>query len=208
MALSTSALVDASPPSSVSSSLSSSLLPSAPAVPDGTYPQVILFNDRQVFWRYRTTIELIMVEHHLPNNFPVLEVIAYDPLLQDEAPRLYLEVHELEAGLQPTLLSQLQREELKTKSLGGIFQFEDRSHVLLQELKIDFVLTRLHLNTKNQNNVEKLKQLLAEKESQWGISMITHFNDAKDPETGLLKILLPEKPPALRPAVVNRQTKR
>eukprot|EP01039_Chlorochromonas_danica_P009022 gene9022-9957_t len=208
MALSSSALLNSPSPSATPCSLASPLLPSAPAVPDGTYPQVILFNDAQVFWRCRTTIELVMVEHHLPDSFTVLEVIAYDPLLQDEAPRLYLEVNALEASLQPALLSQLQREELKTKSLGGIFQSEDRSHVLLQDLKIDFVLTRLHLNTKNQNNVEKLKQLLTEKESQWGISMITHFNDVKDPETGQLKILLPEKPPMLLPAVVNHSSKR
>jgi hypothetical protein len=49
----------------------------------------VLFEGTKTFWKTKNSVNLTIVEHH---GHDVIEVIAYEPTLQAEAPRLYLEI--------------------------------------------------------------------------------------------------------------------
>jgi hypothetical protein len=49
----------------------------------------ILFEGTKTFWKTKNSVNLTIVEHH---GHDVVEVIACEPMLQVEAPRLYLEI--------------------------------------------------------------------------------------------------------------------
>jgi hypothetical protein len=49
----------------------------------------VLFEGTKTFWKTKNSVNLTIVEHH---GHDVIEVIAYEPTLQVEAPRLYLEI--------------------------------------------------------------------------------------------------------------------
>jgi hypothetical protein len=53
----------------------------------------ISFEGTKTFWKTKNSVNLTIVEHH---GHDVIEVIAYEPTLQVEAPRLYLEIPFLE----------------------------------------------------------------------------------------------------------------
>jgi hypothetical protein len=62
----------------------------------------VLFVGTKTFWKTKNSVNLTIVEHH---GHDVIEVVAYEPTLQVEAPRLYLEIGriisflEIETGL-------------------------------------------------------------------------------------------------------------
>jgi hypothetical protein len=49
----------------------------------------VLFEGTKTFWKTRNSVNVTIVEHH---GHDVVEVVAYEPTLQVEAPRLYLEI--------------------------------------------------------------------------------------------------------------------
>jgi hypothetical protein len=49
----------------------------------------ILFEGTKTFWKTKNSVNLTIVEHH---GHDVVEVIACEPMLEVEAPRLYLEI--------------------------------------------------------------------------------------------------------------------
>jgi hypothetical protein len=49
----------------------------------------VLFVGTKTFWKTRNSVNVTIVEHH---GHDVVEVVAYEPTLQVEAPRLYLEI--------------------------------------------------------------------------------------------------------------------
>jgi hypothetical protein len=49
----------------------------------------VLFEGTKTFWKTKNSVNLTIVEHH---GHDVIEVVAYEPTLQVEAPRLYLEI--------------------------------------------------------------------------------------------------------------------
>jgi hypothetical protein len=49
----------------------------------------VLFEGTKTFWKTRSSVNVTIVEHH---GHDVVEVVAYEPTLQVEAPRLYLEI--------------------------------------------------------------------------------------------------------------------
>ena len=57
---------------------------------------VIVYQGSKYFWKTRNTIDVILVKHKIEN---VLEVIAYEPALDVEAPRLYLDSKMLDSKL-------------------------------------------------------------------------------------------------------------
>jgi hypothetical protein len=49
----------------------------------------VLFEGTKTFWKTKNSVNLTIVEHH---GHDVIEIVTYEPTLQVEAPRLYLEV--------------------------------------------------------------------------------------------------------------------
>jgi hypothetical protein len=49
----------------------------------------VLFEGTKTFWKTKNSVTLTIIEHH---GHDVVEVVAYEPALQVEAPRLYLEI--------------------------------------------------------------------------------------------------------------------
>jgi hypothetical protein len=49
----------------------------------------VLFEGTKTFWKTKNSVNLTIIEHH---GHDVVEVVAYEPALQVEAPRLYLEI--------------------------------------------------------------------------------------------------------------------
>jgi hypothetical protein len=49
----------------------------------------VLFVGTKTYWKTKNSINLTMVEHR---GHDVIEVVAYEPAMQVEAPRLYLEI--------------------------------------------------------------------------------------------------------------------
>jgi hypothetical protein len=49
----------------------------------------VLFEGTKTFWKTKNSIRLTVIEHRLHD---VLEVVAYEPAIQVEAPRLYLDI--------------------------------------------------------------------------------------------------------------------
>jgi hypothetical protein len=49
----------------------------------------VLFEGTKTFWKTKNSISLTVIEHRLHD---VLEVVAYEPIIQVEAPRLYLDI--------------------------------------------------------------------------------------------------------------------
>jgi hypothetical protein len=62
----------------------------------------VLFEGTKTFWKTKSSVNLTIVEHH---GHDVIEVVAYEPAMHVEAPRLYLEIGRIiplldqEAGL-------------------------------------------------------------------------------------------------------------
>lgn len=165
------------------------------------FTQQVIFDGKQVFRKNRTSIELTLIEHTSASAavHGVLEIVAYDPLLREEASRLYLRLDTLEAALQRHLLPKLQAE----LDRSGNPNTAILSQMLLVELKVEYVLTRLSLNSKNRNNVAKLRNLVdnLDNENAWSISLVAHFYDAKS-SSGQLEVVC-EKPAKLVPAVLK-----
>jgi hypothetical protein len=49
----------------------------------------VLFEGTKTFWKTKNSVNLTIVEHH---GHDLIEVVTYEPTLQVEAPRLYLEI--------------------------------------------------------------------------------------------------------------------
>jgi hypothetical protein len=62
----------------------------------------VLFEGTKTFWKTKSSVNLTIVEHH---GHDVIEIVAYEPAMHVEAPRLYLEIGRIiplldqEAGL-------------------------------------------------------------------------------------------------------------
>jgi hypothetical protein len=52
----------------------------------------VLFQGIKTFWKTKNSVNLTILEHH---GHDVIEVVAYEPTLQVEAPRLYLEIERI-----------------------------------------------------------------------------------------------------------------
>lgn len=54
----------------------------------GDYVAEVIFQGSKCYWRTRNTVDIMLVLH---NEFNVIEVITYEPTIDKEAPRIYLD---------------------------------------------------------------------------------------------------------------------
>ena len=58
----------------------------------------ILFEGRKTFWKTKSTVNILLVKHHL---WDIVEVVAFDPVSEIEAPRIYINCKTLEDLIAP-----------------------------------------------------------------------------------------------------------
>lgn len=171
------------------------------------YCQHILYDGSQIFWRQRTSIDITIVEHRSESVASIIEVIAYDPLIREEANRIYLLVAEILAQTASFIAPRLAQEHERCVRCGSqIDDYEMYEH-LANALKVDYILTRIRVISRNRNNVEKLRNLVDQNIdlNKWSVVLVPHFNDPKT-DAGQLRALC-AKPPSLVPAVIIRTEK-
>lgn len=173
------------------------------------YSPTVIYDGAQYFWKNKSSIYLTIVEH-CSSYFPgVVEVIAYDPLLREEAPRLYLHLDEIEKQVDRRRLSvHIQIAVDRRGCSTDIVDFSQLRKQVFKTLKVDYLLTRISINSKNHNNLDKLRNLVEDRraDNEWSISLIAHFNDPKDEDGNLL--VLCQKPLLLTPYEVTRKPPR
>jgi hypothetical protein len=95
-----------------------------------------VFDGTQFYWRTRTSVDVVILQH---KSQRVFEVIVYEPVLDIEAPRLYLD--------ETVLMTKVDHNEIDTK-----LSFAKRNNVPLTERFVsgivhkavaDFILGRL-----------------------------------------------------------------
>eukprot|EP01039_Chlorochromonas_danica_P001851 gene1848-2025_t len=178
-------------------------------VQDGLYQSFLLFDQVQTFLKCHTSIEVAIVLHSSSFLQSVLEVIAYDPLLREEATRLYLSEEKLQKQIAHSFQPRLELEELQAQRSGSAFNPEAALKKVKEDLIVEYILTRLNLNSSYHSNAEKLKNLMNDHGhgNGWSISMIAHFHDVKDPLSGRLEALC-EKPLQVTPYLLDRTLRR
>lgn len=94
---------------------------------------IVVFQGVKFFWRTRNTIDIMVVEHA---DLHITEIVAYDPAIDREAPRIYVD--------SDILLAKLDHGDIVAQ-LG----FGQRNGVLITEetltnkAKFDFIVSRL-----------------------------------------------------------------
>lgn len=169
------------------------------------YITFILYEGDQYFWKNKTSIHLTIAEHtseYLPG---IVEIIAYDPILREEAPRLYVSLSEMEDCIDQSKID-VRLQIAVDKASTGSETIDERllRQQVIRDLKVDYLLTRISINSKNHNNVDKLRNLIEDRRSdnEWTISLIAHFHDQKD-DLGQLTLLC-SLPRLLTPLRVHR----
>lgn len=103
----------------------------------------VIYQGTKSYWRTRTTIDL-MVVHHLGHN--VLEVVTYEPSIDREAPRIYLDNTVLDSKIDQTEIE----EKLKAAKEPILRRREvpDNEKLLKQivnSTKVAYILNRLSI---------------------------------------------------------------
>lgn len=103
----------------------------------------VIFQGSKCYWRTRNTVDIMLVLH---NDFNVIEVITYEPTIDKEAPRIYLE--------NSILNTKIDQEEVQEKLRAAkeiILRRREAPNAdkLLKEIinnaKTDYILNRLFI---------------------------------------------------------------
>lgn len=150
-----------------------------------TSSAVVLLHGNKYFWRTRNTIDVTIVHH---KSLEVIEVIAYEPSLDIEAERIYLDQNILISGLDQELIAA----KLSLAMRSNVPHTEKIVEGIYNELVSEFILSRLII-----------KHFVKE-ESSFEVQIQTTFLD-RDEEFGVNNNtgkLLRGKPADLNPYVV------
>jgi hypothetical protein len=86
----------------------------------------VIFDGNKFYWRTRNTVDVIITEHKYCNAF---EIVVYEPTLDKEAPRIYLD-----AAL---LLSKVHECDIDSK-----ISFANRNHVSITEGMVHHIMNK------------------------------------------------------------------
>lgn len=140
----------------------------------------ILFHGFQTFWKTRISLELAIVHHKRPG---VVEVIAYDPHVQQEAPRLYLNTDLIEKKFNKSVMqTNLADEREKCTRHRTEFDEHAANATIEREMLKEYVLSRLQMKSTDSN---------------WYMVIQPSFTDGIDPLTGLIDTQLVNRPDGL-----------
>lgn len=105
----------------------------------------VLYEGSKCFWRTRNTLDVTIVEHE---DFAVVEVLAYDPGLDAEAPRLYLDDINLRSKVDATFIDRFVRLE-KEKAMRKKITPDSRAYhqKAVDQARVDYILDRLFVKS-------------------------------------------------------------
>jgi hypothetical protein len=147
----------------------------------------VIYQGAKCFWRTRNTVDIIIVQH---NEFNVLELITYEPSIDKEAPRIYLDNLVLD--------SKIDKAEVEVKLKEAKEPFLRRHEVpnaekLLKDIitaaKINYVLNRVFVAE------------LSPEKKVFKVEIQFNFRDHDEAHTSGVDISLVhcQKPPKLQP---------
>lgn len=170
------------------------------------YPMEVIYDGYKNFWRTHTNMAIMMVEH-VPMG--VIEVIAYEPMLPEEAARIY--VDRIYVDLETRIEEELDRRR-------GHMNHNELCHMILRDFKREYILSRLqmHAGALHRNPpplsadststtaapaAQPASGASAPTAELWGVSLVPNFNDTVTPSGDLDVICAP--PASLHPALVK-----
>jgi hypothetical protein len=94
-----------------------------------------IFEGVKFYWRSRTTIDITMVEHL---NHKVIEIITYEPNINKEGSRIYIDAEVLRARMDQSIVD----EQVTFALRNQIALTEEFVHGLTKTLEADYLLER------------------------------------------------------------------
>jgi hypothetical protein len=119
--------------------------PEETVAPVATDKRVVLYKGMKQFWRTRTNVDIVICEH---KDSRVVEIVTYEPVLDMEAPRLYLD-----DGILYSKLDQSQLEESLKSAKELLLRLREvpDKEALMREIgnkaKVEYILNRLTVDT-------------------------------------------------------------
>jgi hypothetical protein len=168
------------------------------------FKQTVIHQSVQSFSRNGNGIEIVLVDHEQDENtLRIVEVIAYDPALREEAPRLYVNAN--------LLLEQIPYSAFHNETEKGFMHGDDWYPATQRRLMTKYIVTRLNVLSTLQSNVlysprNSPRALLRKScnKCAWYVILESHPNGCQDSMSGEMNLtLLCERPAQLVPAVVS-----
>lgn len=97
-----------------------------------------IFDGVKFFWRTRTTIDILIVKHLAQN---VIEIITYEPIIDKEADRIYIDAEVLSARIDTSVVD----EQVSFALRNQIALNEEFVHGLTKTLEADYILERFFI---------------------------------------------------------------
>jgi hypothetical protein len=103
----------------------------------------VLYEGSKCFWKSRCTLDVIIVTH--PEH-KVVEVVAYEPTFDAEAPRIYLDDKVLRTKVDPAIVDK----SLRTEKEKALRRHEAPNMALIiqnaeEKARIEYILNRLFI---------------------------------------------------------------
>lgn len=96
----------------------------------------VIFQGVKFFWKTRNTVDVTLVDHSLEN---ITEIVVYDPSIDREAPRIYLDSQVLYSKLNPVDI----QAQLSFGQRNGVLVTEQN---IVNRGKFDYLVNRLFLS--------------------------------------------------------------
>lgn len=112
---------------------------------------VKIFQGVKFFWRTRNSLDIIIIEH---KSFNVTELIAYEPTIDREAPRLYLNTALLRTKIDHTAVDA----QVSFAKRNNVSHTEEWIEGIYNKAKADYLLNRLFITEfSSENKVIKVE---------------------------------------------------
>lgn len=103
----------------------------------------MIYQGPKVFWKTKVTLEVCVVEHFI---YGVLEIVCFDSVLKEEAPRLFIDDNVLQSKIDASIverLKDLEKEKMRLK--GGSIDDQAVSTKVLRQARVEYILDRLFI---------------------------------------------------------------
>lgn len=127
----------------------------------------VIFDGPKCFWKTKHTLDVIIIEHV---GFNVIEVVAYDPVSDVEAPRLYLDDRNLRSKIDVVYVEKCIHYEkeiaLRRKQAPDIQAYRSRA---VDQARVDYILNRLVVEASSSENrilVVEIKFTLSDQDDE------------------------------------------
>ena len=150
----------------------------------------VLFDGSKTFWKCRTNLDVLIVLH---NHTMCIEVAAFNPKIGNEAPRIYVSwnliVQEISGEDFQARLSAKKEILIRQKKTNTPTELAKEVRT---EIVLSMILLRLNIITEG---TDATKEVI--------VNLLPSFGDALNPDNEKQLNFVIEKPPHLKPVIVN-----